>query len=63
VAGSPYTVWCRDNECSHGHCPLGCEHPQPSTWAGDARIICGCCYFTDGTVSLVVPCTVQLCGE
>lgn len=28
-----YADWCRQHGVTHGHCPEGCEHPQPF-WAG-----------------------------
>lgn len=60
---SAYTAWCLEQGCTHGHCPLGCEHPQPSTYAGTAQVICGVCYFADGTINEIVPCLPEMCPD
>lgn len=58
---SAYSQWCEANACSHGHCPLGCEHPQPSDYADIGKLICGVCFFYDGTISVIVPCAPEDC--
>jgi hypothetical protein len=60
-ATDSYTAWCRDHECQHGHCPLGCEHPQP--FATDGRLVCGRCAIVDGVFTDMIPCTPEVCGE
>ena len=58
-----YTAWCEAHNCTHGHCSLGCEHPQPGRYAGDDRLICGVCYFHDGTISEIEPCMPATCRD
>lgn len=53
---SAYTLWCKMNSVSHGHCLYGHEHPQPANYAGDARLICGKCWFDDLIAVEIVPC-------
>jgi hypothetical protein len=60
---SEYTEWCAIHGCTHGHCPLGCEHPQPGRYDGEELLLCGVCYFYDGTVSEIVPCTPADCPD
>ncbi len=56
---SLYTAWCEANNCTHGHCPHGCEHPQPGHYAGDGRLLCGSCWFRGNEAVLIVPCTPE----
>lgn len=56
----PYTLWCVANNTHHGHCPLGCEHPQPVGLA-DGRLVCGRCLFIDNVATEMVPCTPTNC--
>lgn len=58
-----YTKWCIDNSCTHGHCPLGCEHPQPEDYAGNGYLICGRCYFYDKTITIIEPCVPETCPD
>ncbi len=60
---TPYTAWCEANDCTHGHCPLGCEHPQPGYYAGTDELLCGCCYFYDGTHTLIELCVPTTCRD
>lgn len=46
----------------HYHCPFGDEHPQPIR-ADDGKLYCGRCWFIDGIVTEMVPCTPETCGE
>lgn len=55
-----YTLWCSWHGVSHGHCPLGCEHPQP-VMLDDARVVCGRCLIVDRTITPIVPCTQDVC--
>lgn len=50
-----YQEWCIANNCSHAHCPNGCEHPQPIVGA-NAKCYCGRCYFKDNKLVEVIPC-------
>lgn len=56
-----YTEWCAANQCTHGHCPVGHEHPQPARYAGDVRLLCGYCWFYDHVAMPVVPCKPGIC--
>ena len=58
-ARDPYMTWCDQNETSHGHCPLGCEHPQP--FGSDGRLFCGKCWHDTGTLTEMVPCNEGIC--
>ena len=54
-----YPEWCQINGCSHGHCPLDCEHPQPFA-IGD-YLYCGRCWFVDGVLTEFEPCGPENC--
>jgi hypothetical protein len=54
-----YREWCEANDCSHGHCPLHCEHPQPEVLEG-GRVVCGSC-LSVGLITDVVPCGEDNC--
>jgi hypothetical protein len=54
-----YDRWCADNGCQHGHCPLDCEYPQP--FGRDGKLICGRCWFVNGTETEMVPCGPENC--
>lgn len=56
-----YDAWCEENGTHHGHCPLGCEHPQPFVHQG--RLICGRCFFKHGDITEMVPCTPDTCEQ
>ncbi len=45
----------------HGHCPLGCEHPQPFDALGSEY--CGRCWHVDGVMTEMEPCTPERCGN
>ena len=55
-----YTEWCENSGVTHGHCPDGCEHPQP--FALDGILVCGRCYFIYNEIVEMVPCTPEYCG-
>ena len=57
-----YDEWCEANGCDHGHCPDGCEHPQPVMLEGD-RLVCGRCLFRFGERVEMAPCTPETCPE
>lgn len=54
-----YDLWCKTFGCTHGHCPLGCEHPQPFAVVlnGETatRLVCGRCWVVDSLLSEMVP--------
>lgn len=50
-----YSDWCDHHGVGHGHCPLGCEHPQPVTLK-DGRFVCGRCLFVDDAITEMAPC-------
>jgi hypothetical protein len=60
---SEYSEWCVAHNCTHGHCPLGCEKPQPASYDDGPSLICGVCYYYDGTLSEIVPCTPADCPD
>lgn len=59
---SYYTAWCRARGCTHGHCSLLCQHPQP-VGLEDGRLVCGRCLFVEGLVTEMAPCTPEVCDE
>jgi len=48
-------------EISHSHCPYEHEHPQPFMKDGDE--ICGRCYFVEHIITIMVPCTPEICND
>lgn len=56
-----YTEWCDERKCDHGHCPDGCEHPQP--FIKDGKCLCGRCFFRFSEKVEMVPCDERLCDE
>lgn len=54
-----YTQWCIENKCTHGHCPDGCEHPQPISL--DTKLVCGRCWIVFSDVVEIVPCLGKDC--
>ncbi len=54
-----YQQWCKNNNCSHGHCPFECEHPQP--FILDGKLVCGQCAILRGEISVMVPCSPYNC--
>jgi hypothetical protein len=59
---SPYQAWCNLNDCAHGHCPQGCEHPQPQL-AIDGRMICGKHFYDDNEIVEIIPCNPATCVD
>ena len=53
--------WYELHGCSHGHCPCGCEHPQP--FVTGRRLVCGRCACVDGYLCDMLPCTPEVCGD
>lgn len=49
-----YDDWCKKYGISHGHCPYGCEHPQP--FVRDEKLYCGRCWFKDGILTEIEIC-------
>ncbi len=60
-----YAVWCASHKTTHGHCPEGCEHPQPfavvMSGETEPRLICGRCWIIERTVTEMVPCVEGVC--
>lgn len=56
-----YGEWCIKNDCTHGHCPNGCEHPQPFFNDHSLDLICGKCYHDLGNVVSMIPCNKEIC--
>ena len=56
---SEYTVWCRERNVTHAHCPHECEHPQP--FMLDGKLVCGRCAIVCGEIVEMVPCTPEDC--
>lgn len=54
-----YDEWCEQNGCDHGHCPRGCEHPQPIIV--DGILVCGRCAVKCNEIVAMVPCTPANC--
>jgi hypothetical protein len=48
------------SERDHYHCPRGCEHPQP--FCAGMLLLCALCFYVDGLVTIMVPCSPELCG-
>ena len=53
--------WYKDNNCSHAHCPLGCEKPQPEVCGG--KLLCMKCLVLYDTLTEMVPCTPEICED
>ncbi len=53
--------WYSQHDCTHAHCPLECEKPQPML--RDGKMLCMKCWVLDGIESEVIPCTPSLCGD
>lgn len=51
--------WYKANACTHAHCPMDCEHPQPFMDGVDL-ICCRCCVYEDRR-SVMVPCGPAMC--
>lgn len=56
-----YNRWCAQRGVTHAHCPYECEHPQP--FVLDGVLVCGRCAFVDDTITPMVPCTPETCGD
>lgn len=54
-----YEAWCAEHTCSHGHCPLDCEHPQP--FVANGTLYCGRCWFRDSQLTEMIPCKPHVC--
>lgn len=52
--------WYERHSCRHGHCPNGCEKPQP-TEGSDGNLYCGRCLHERGEVVAMYPCTPDVC--
>jgi hypothetical protein len=58
----PYARWCERHGCDHGHCGrFACDKPQPLEH--DGELICGRCAVLSGLVSVMIPCTPEVCRE
>lgn len=55
-----YLAWCQQNNCTHGHCPLDCEHPQPFRHP-DGRFLCGRCWLVENIEAEMVACGPENC--
>lgn len=44
----------------HDHCELSCEHPQP--FCAGMLLVCGLCWFFRNRVTIMVPCSREVCG-
>ncbi len=56
-----YREWCEAHNCQHAHCPHDCFHPQP--FVDGERLFCGRCLYEYDTVTEMVPCTPETCGD
>ena len=54
------TKWYEEQGCTHAHCPVACEKPQPILLA-DGRMVCGRCLVLWGETREVIPCTPETC--
>ena len=54
-----YPDWCRAHNCTHAHCPCGCEHPQP--FVSDGALYCGKCFHDDNQLCAMIPCIPENC--
>ena len=52
--------WYGKHDCSHAHCPCGCDHPQP--FLLDGRLVCGECAIRDGYLCEMIPCGPDTCA-
>lgn len=57
-----YAAWRETYEVTHGHCPCDCDHPQPF-FNNEGVLICGACWFQDGKICVMVPCTPETCRD
>lgn len=55
-----YLEWCKQHDCTHAHCPYGCDHPQPFC-LDDGRLVCGRCAIIDNELVEMIPCTPDNC--
>lgn len=56
-----YREWRQHFQCSHGHCPCGCDHPQP--FIDDGILYCGACLVRAGEYCQMTPCRPPYCEE
>lgn len=54
--------WLARNNCDHGHCPDGCEHPQAAP-GDDGEMYCMRCWCVFGERVRMVPCTPETCAD
>ncbi len=55
--------WYRAHNCTHAHCPLEHEHPQPF-FNINGDFLCGACWFEEGIDTFMIPCVPEVCiGE
>jgi hypothetical protein len=53
--------WYKANDCTHAHCPEGCDHPQPFV-QGD-ELWCGSCWFMHKVKTFMEPCRPAICVD
>jgi len=53
--------WYEDNNCTHAHCPEGCDKPQPSLV--NRKMLCMRCYVKYGVISEMIPCDPKNCED
>lgn len=56
-----YQIWRGAHGVQHGHCPEGCENPQP--YEHDGELICGLCAAFSDRRSIMIPCHPEICPE
>lgn len=56
-----YQIWSELHNCTHGHCPYGCEHPQP--FMHKNKLICGQCAVMCNEILEMIPCDPNDCKE
>jgi hypothetical protein len=53
VTKTPYQEWRERTNCTHGHCPNGCDKPMPIK--DGENMICSWCSLR-GVVAPLIPC-------
>ena len=63
-----YHDWRLLHNVTHGHCPCGCEHPQP--FAHNDTLYCAACFYAGATeqegvpmLCEMIPCTPETCRD
>lgn len=51
--------WYETNDCSHAHCSMGCEKPQPEMI--DGKMLCMKCLVLYEVESECIPCSPDVC--